>query len=87
MKKHRGHAIAIKEKASYSERITSWLTAHVNKKDLFHTYPPCRKAYGNDESRLPVRCAHPGLHLAHGPQRNGQLLLPKGSGSFLLVAP
>lgn len=46
LKSHNGHAIAIREKASYSERIASWLTAHVNKRELFRTYPHAARLTG-----------------------------------------
>lgn len=80
MKKHRGHAIAIKEKASYSERLTSWLTAHVNKKDLFHTYPHAARLTGTTSLACLFVALIPGCTSLTGLNATDSFSCPKAPG-------
>ena len=80
MRKHRGHAIAIREKASYSERITSWLTAHVNKKDLFHTYPHAARLTGTTSLACVFVALIPGCTSLTGLSATDSFSCPKAAG-------
>lgn len=80
MKKHRGHAIAIREKASYSERITSWLTAHVNKRDLFHTYPHAVRLTGTTSLACMFVALIPGCTSLTGLNATDSFSCPKAPG-------
>ncbi|WP_297607450.1 TraV family lipoprotein [uncultured Sutterella sp.] len=80
MRKHRGHAIAIREKTSYSERITSWLTAHVNKKDLFHTYPHAAKLTGTTSLACLFVALIPGCTSLTGLNATDSFSCPKAPG-------
>lgn len=80
MRKHRGHAIAIREKASYSERITSWLTAHVNKKDLFHTYPHAARLTGTTSLACVFVALIPGCTSLTGLNATDSFSCPKAAG-------
>lgn len=80
LKSHKGHAIAIREKASYSERITSWLTAHVNKKELFRTYPHAARLTGTTSLACLFVALIPGCTSLTGLNATDSFSCPKAPG-------